>query len=75
MTWLCSRCGCLSYRHVTDDVFRCNGCNARVDSLPEREPEAHPVDGLDSAGPESSRSESEPETLFTYPRSPDWRAA
>jgi hypothetical protein len=28
--WLC-RCGSTEYRHVTDDIFRCNGCNARAD--------------------------------------------
>jgi hypothetical protein len=28
--WTC-RCGSSEYRHVTDDIFRCNGCNARAD--------------------------------------------
>jgi hypothetical protein len=28
--WTC-RCGSTEYRHVTDDIFRCNGCNARAD--------------------------------------------
>jgi hypothetical protein len=27
LPWTCPNCGHESYRHVTDDIFRCNGCN------------------------------------------------
>jgi hypothetical protein len=30
VSWSCPHCGSTSQRHVTDDVFRCNGCQQRV---------------------------------------------
>jgi hypothetical protein len=33
VTWTCPQCSSTSYRHITDDIYRCTGCNWDISHL------------------------------------------